>query len=426
MVLGFGGWAANLVIGAVSIVTLVFGAEVVVSKMEGVAKHYGVSEVVIAMTIVAVGTSLPELALHVIGSLNILASSGSLLDVFLVDPVATFLGSHSTAVTALANQTAVSSSVAVNSTQTYLTTSGTVLGANIGSDVVQQTLVLGLVIISSALLAKKHSFRFSRKFLIRDYAPMMGTTLMTLILALNWEGVLAFLSGGSLNAGGLLTRVDGLILVGSFVAYMFYLYTTRKEELAEQGDTEPSKRPLLDFFMGIGAMMLVIVSAEVFLRVVEVVVAETGLSGSMIGVASVGVVSAFPEMITAISGLRHGSEGISLGTLIGSNITNPLLAIGLGSMISTYAVPRPLVLWDLPMETLTAGVLLTYMFSKEAIGDFLAKPFRFIGLEAVAERLEATENRVVSVASAFLLVVLYVVYLYVRFNYFQYDFAHGG
>lgn len=414
MVLGFTGTLPVGLIGLFSILVLVYAAEIVVSKMEGVAKYYGVSEVVIAMTIVSIGTSLPELSLHLVGSIDILFSGSNVFPYMLQQPLSFMLdGFHPL----------LSSPEAVTS---YQDISATVLGSNIGSDVVQQTLVLGLVIISSALIADKHSFNFSRKFLIRDYAPMMGTTLMTLILALNWENVVNFLmNGGQLVAGGTLTRLDGLVLVGSFTAYMYYLYSTRKEELAEQGDSNPSKKPRLDFAIGIAAMLFVIGSAEIFLRVVEVLIAETGLSGSMIGVASVGVVSAFPEMITAISGLRQGSQGISLGTLIGSNITNPLLAIGAGSVISTYAVPGPLVLWDLPMETITAGVLLAYMFSKDSIGDFLGGWARKAGFENAAEYFESMENRVISVAGAGLLVVLYVVYIYVRFRYFQYDFVGG-
>jgi len=423
MVLGVEGFIANAVIGLASIITLVFGAEVVVAKMEGVAKSFGISEVVIAMTIVSIGTSLPELALHLVGSIKILLSSGAPLQLFLVDPSTVILGGHGEAIDFLAQQGIITAETAVTSSESFMSTSGAVLGANIGSDVVQQTLVLGLVIFSSAFVADRHSFRFSRKFLIRNYAPMMGTTLMTLILALNWRGVLNFLAGGTLNVSGTLTRLDGIVLIGSFIAYIFYLYTTRKEELAKQGDVSPSKSPLYDFFIGIGAMGVVIVSAEVFLRVVELAVAQTGLSQSMIGVASVGIVSAFPEMITAISGLRHGSEGVSLGTLIGSNITNPLLAIGSGAVISTYAVPRPLVLWDLPMETITAAVLLGYMFSKESIGDLLAIPARSLGLDKIASRLESTENRVIGLVGAFMLMALYVIYLYVRFTYFQYDFA---
>ena len=423
MVLGFSGLAANALIGILSIVVLVYAAEVVVSKMQAVAKAYGISEVVIAMTIVAIGTSLPELALHIIGSLKIITSAGNPLNLLNAGPSVFTLGSHIDAVNVLNQSANISASTISNSTQIYQNTSGAVLGANIGSDVVQQTLVLGLVIFSSAVMAGKKGFRFSRKFLIRDYAPMIGTTLMTLILALNWRGVLNFFSGGTLQVSGTLTRLDGAILLLSFVLYMFYLYTTRNEELAQQGDSEPSSSPRIDFIVGIVAMAVVLGSAEVFLRVVELAVEHTGLSGSMIGVASVGIVSAFPEMITAISGLRQGSEGVSLGTLIGSNITNPLFAIGLGSLISTYAVPRPLVLWDLPMETATAGVLLLYMFSKESIGDLLARPARRLRMNWLASKFEATENRKISIAGALLLVLLYVIYIYVRFRYFQYDFA---
>jgi cation:H+ antiporter len=89
----------------------------------------------------------------------------------------------------------------------------------------------------------------------------------------------------------------------------------------------------------------------------EVVVQRTGIGGSLIGVITLGVASALPELITAISGVHQGDSGISLGTLVGSNITNPLVAIGGGAIISRYWVPGPLVLWDLPWETVTGAVL---------------------------------------------------------------------
>lgn len=368
MVLGFSGIVPNAVIGLISIVMIVFGAEKVVEKMEGVAKYYDVSEVVIAMTIVSVGTSLPEIALHMVGSFNILADPGNIAK--------------------------------------FQTISATVLGSNIGSDVVQQTLVLGLVVMSAAFMHNSRNFRFSRKFLIRDYAPMMGTTLMTLILA--WDG--------------LLSRLDGVILFGSFVAYMYYLYTTRGEKLERQGSAKPSTRPRYDLVAGVLFMILVIYSAEIFLRVVELGIQATGLSGSMIGVATIGIISAMPEMVTAISGLRQGAEGLSLGTLIGSNITNPLLAIGAGSIVSTYAVPRPLVLWDLPMETATAAFLLVYLLNKDKIGNAIAPLFGALGMARIQQRFENTENQVLTMAGAFLLVLLYVFYMYVRWTYFKVDF----
>ena len=419
------GVLANATVGVFSIIFLIAAAEFVVKKMEGVAKYYGISEVVIAVTIISVGTSLPEISLHLVGSAKILLSSGVLIEsigpsipVFLFEPFSQVAAS-------LAEQGVITDQASSQALEVYRQQSGTVVGASIGSDVVQETLVIGLVILSSSLLASKHSFKFSRKFLIRNYAPMVGTSFITLFLALNWKGVASFLTGGSLSVTGVLTRLDGLILVGSFVAYMYYMYTTRGEQLAEQGDASASERPVVDLVIGLFAMIVVIVSADMFLNVVEVFVRRTGLSGSMIGVATVGVVSAFPEMITAISGLRHGSQGVSLGTLVGSNITNPLLAIGSGAALSTYTVPRPLVLWDLPMEILLAGLPVVYMYFRSDLGNLISKPFYFFGYSSAGGRLSEVEDKRLSIVGALILIVLYFFYLYVRFTYFQYDFIGG-
>lgn len=424
MVLGFTSFIPLALIGAASALLLVFAAETVVNKMEGVAKYYDISEVVIAVTIVSVGTSLPEIALHVVGSIEILFSSTTPIKSILADPVVAILGSHAESVNILAQNGVISSEAANSSAEVFRNTSGTVMGASIGSDVVQETLVIGLVIISSAVLAGKNGFRFSRKFLIRDYSPMVATTVITLMLALNWRGVIRFISGGPMNLTGTLTRLDGLLLVGSFAAYMYYLYTTREEKLAEQGDIKASEKPVFDLVFGIAAMVAVVGSAQVFLNVVEVAVAQTGLSGSMIGVATVGVVSALPEMTTAISGMRHGSEGVSLGTLVGSNVTNPLLAIGGGAVISSYAVPQPLILWDLPMEIVLAGLPVLYMFKRDSISSLFSKPFRKIGWASTAVRMDEAENQVLSIGAALVLIALYFFYLYVRFKYFPQDFVN--
>jgi len=93
------------------------------------------------------------------------------------------------------------------------------------------------------------------------------------------------------------------------------------------------------------------------LAITEIVVSRTGIGGSLIGVLTLGVASALPEFTTALAGIRNKENGISLGTLVGSNITNPLVAIGGGALISTYAVPRPLIIWDLPWETMTGAAL---------------------------------------------------------------------
>lgn len=357
MVFGLG-FTGQLVVGFICMFILVFGAEKVVDKMTSIAAYYGIPDVVIAVSVISIGTSLPEIAAHVTASAGIL--SGSL---------------------------------------NYEIASSTVLGANIGSDVVQQTLVIGLVILGSIIInirrstsliggitsnlsntlevAKETKFEFSESFLKKDYFPMIGTTLMCTVLG--WDG--------------LYSRLDGLVLFGSFLAYMYYIYHTRDERLNQ--DTTPSDNIRRDIGIGLIGMIAVLASAHVILSVAETVVARTGLGGSLIGVATVGIVSALPEMMTALGGVKHQAEGISLGTLIGSNITNPLLAIGGGSILSTYWVPRPLVLWDLPMETITAALLLGYLL--------------FVSDKKLGWK------------GGLYLVGLYIFYIVIRFTYFAAD-----
>ena len=172
-----------------------------------------------------------------------------------------------------------------------------------------------------------------------------------------------------LGVDGSFSRIDGLILFGSFLGYMYYLYADERKHYREEdhgfgesGETpegipQNKKEALRDGIIALIALVLTVGSAMVALQITEFVVMKTGIGGSLIGVITLGVASALPELITAISGVRHGDSGISLGTLIGSNITNPLVAIGGGALISTYWVPRPLVLWDLPWETITGAIL---------------------------------------------------------------------
>ncbi len=325
----FQGLLGNSILGILGIIVLVYSAEYVVNRLVLLAHHYGVSDAFVGMTAMSIGTSLPEIGSHLVASWGILTGR---------------LG--------------------------YETASGTVLGANIGSDVIQQTFVLGLVIFIVGGLT------FSDDFLKHNYSMMVATTLMCIILGLD----------------GTYSRWDGALLLLVFVWYMYHLYARQDFDVPEK---EPLTRPAyVEILLALGGMAVLLGSSYIVLDVTEFVVEQTGLGSSLIGVFSLGLASALPELFTAIHGIREGAAGISLGTLIGSNITNPLVAIGGGSLLSTYFVPKPLVYWDLPMETVTAGLLLLYLFQ--------------------------TDRKLDRWGAAYLM-VLYFVYAFVRMQYFAVD-----
>ncbi len=307
-----------IAVGLVAITVLVLSSNVAVTKLTGLAGYFRLSTTFVGVTVVSIATSIPEIAAHFTASFGILSGA---LD--------------------------------------YEVSSAVVLGANIGSDVIQQTVVMAIVIFIAGAL------RFKRYFLWKTMIPMIATTIMCIVLGID----------------GTFSRVDGLILFGSFIAYMYYLYVDERKHYKEQdhGFTEDgelpegvpgsSKEAWGYFFVALLALLFTVGSAMVALQVTEIVVDRTGVSGSLIGVLTLGIASALPELVTAVAGIRKGDVGLPLGTLIGSNITNPLVAIGGGAIISTYWVPRPLVMWDLPWETVTGAILWVILwFSKGKIG----------------------------------------------------------
>ena len=302
------------IVGLVGLAALILSADEVVKRLVGLAGYFNLSTTFMGMTVVSVATSIPEISSHLTASVGILRGT---LD--------------------------------------YKIGSAIVLGANIGSDVVQQTLILGLVVFAAGTLY------FRRYFLFKSMLPMIGTTLMCIILGLDRT----------------YSRIDGLILFGTFIGYTYFLYWDERKYFdksaagsvaaTEEAKDVPKSGGEAAKWAGIalGAMVVTVLSAQIVLGVTEFVVQTTGIGGSLIGVLTLGIASALPELTTAISGIKNKEHGISLGTLIGSNITNPLVAIGGGALLSTYWVPRPLVVWDLPWETITGAILWLFLWVRK-------------------------------------------------------------
>lgn len=331
--LGLGG---SVVLGFIAVIAVVYGAEIAVDKLTALAAYFGIPDVLIAMSVVSIGTSLPEIISHIVASVGIL-----------------------------------------NGNLSYEIASATVLGANTGSDIIQQTLIVGIVIFSFSIMGAKKHFTFTDQFLKKDFLPIIGTSLMAWYVS--WDGIVS--------------RLDGLVLIASFIGYMYYLFRTRDERLNDKAD--PSDNVRKDILVAVIALATVLAAAHIVLNVTELLVQATGLGGSIIGVVTLGIVSALPELFTAIEGIRQKASGISLGTLIGSNVTNPLLGYGIGGLLSTYWVPRPLVLIDLPTETVTALILLLWVLF-------------------VSDRKLGWKGGIV-------LVFTYIAYIIIRFSFFAAD-----
>ncbi|MFB6107521.1 MAG: sodium:calcium antiporter [Haloplanus sp.] len=280
---------ATLLVGGAALFVLVRAAALVVARSLRLARHYDVSDALLGMTVVAVGTSLPELAAHITASVGILAG-----------------------------------------TFEYGVASATALGGNMGSSTAQQTLLFGVFLVGYG------GVELPRSFLRENYLPMVAAILLTLAVA----------------ADGTVSRVDGLLLLVSYAAYTAYSisHRTRTPNLPRT-ESADVRRDVAVVVLGVAALF---VSAFVVLDAVQTAVDGLRLGGSMVGVVTLGLAAALPELTTVAQSIRRRAPYVAVGTLVGSNVVNLLLGVGLGGTLSTYAVPPSVVVWDLPFKLVVA------------------------------------------------------------------------
>jgi cation:H+ antiporter len=285
----------QVIIGAVALYALVTAASRAIQRLLALAEYYNIDEVLIGMTVLAVGTGLPEVSAHLIASLGILSGT---LD--------------------------------------FQITSAVVIGGNTGSSTVQQLLLVGVLLIGYG------SIPLTPAFVRKSYVPMLATFVLTFILA--WDG--------------LISRLDGAVLVVAYVGYVG-MQVAGREQLPPL-EERPSLNPRRDAIVAAGLLGLVLLAASVLLSVVEIIVTMLALGGSMVGVLTIGVAAALPELTAVLDAIRRRSPNVALGTLIGSNIVNPLVGIGLGGTLSTYYVPPAVIFWDLPFKFIAGTLLLCW------------------------------------------------------------------
>ena len=214
--------------------------------------------------------------------------------------------------------------------------SGIITGNAIGSCIAQIAIILG---ISGLFL----NIKMIRKMVFRD-----GIVLLLSILILF-----------GLSYDGFISRVEGVILILSYVSYYYVLIKTQTSE--DHGDsTEKNYTGLqLILFLLFGFIMLLVSSHAVISNAMNL--AENwGVAQSFVGIVLVGVGTSLPELAVSVGAALRKSPGMSIGNIIGSNIFDTLIPIGVGGVISTTNMDRDLLWYDLPF--LFGITLLTVLF----------------------------------------------------------------
>ena len=246
----------------IGLILLCFGGNWLVSGGVTIAKKFRISNLVIGMTIVAYGTSTPELAASIAAA-----------------------GDHS----------------------------AIILGNIIGSNIANVGMVIGVAAILVPLAVHKSVLR-------KEIPIMLGVSALLVLLSIDGE----------------LSQYDGILLLiglGVFAVYTFR--SALKQRQKSKDDSNSNKNNIYVKSIGLIAIGIVVLYIGAILTVDNAVIIATefGLSEKIIGLTVIAIGTSLPELITSIIAIRKGHSDIGIGNIIGSNIYNILMIMGVGAAL---------------------------------------------------------------------------------------------
>ena len=225
--------------------------------------------------------------------------------------------------------------------------SGIVVGSAIGSIVGQIGFVLGLTGLMAYLT-------LPRRIIFQHGAVLLAATVLLFLVALD----------------GMVTRTEGLILIALYVIYIFVLLRGEKLPIDTHEPVAPGRfNPWVLLVLGLGTL---ITGSELTVRSVVDLATTFEVSEAVISVVVIGFGTSLPELSISISAILKKKVQLSVGNIIGSNILDTLLPIGIAALISPLLFERGFLLFDLPFIFVLTFLTLIFFVRIRGLQNFEA------------------------------------------------------
>ncbi len=282
------------------LVLILAGANALTDGASAIAKRMGISELVVGLTVVAFGTSTPELVISVVSAIN---------------------GNSQLAI-------------------------GNVVGSNIMN-----------ILVIIGVTAMVRPITVTRSVMSLEIPMVILSSAVLLVLG----------NSGSIDGGGVneVSRVSGIFLLIFFLLFMRYTFASAKQpDLSPAAPAEPRPdsasmpvwKSALYVVLGLAALIW---GGDRFVDGASRIAAGLGVSEAVIGLTIVAVGTSLPELATSVVAATKGRAGLAVGNVIGSNIFNVLMVLGVSATIK----PLPFdSIGNFDLLTLLTASILFYLF----------------------------------------------------------------
>ncbi len=165
--------------------------------------------------------------------------------------------------------------------------------------------------------------------------------------------------------GGSLGRIDGILLLAAFIAYLAFVLVKAFKNRETSIDSDVKKmHPVLSVVCIVGGLAAVIFGGDLVVDNAVAIAQRLNWSESFIGLTIIAIGTSLPELVTSVVAAKKGESGLALGNVIGSNLFNIMLVLGLSSSISPIATDMSMIINVIIMLLVTALVYVFCMIKK--------------------------------------------------------------
>ncbi|WP_276257707.1 sodium:calcium antiporter [Haloglomus litoreum] len=263
----------------VGLAALVAGADRAVTAAADLALYYGVSAFFIGVTLISVGTSVPEMVTSVYAA--------------------------------------------------YYGAGDLVVGNIVGSETAQITLAIALVAFIAPFVTERRN--------VLVYGSAMILAMIIMILTLD---------------DGVIGRAEGFLMMLAYLQFIYTLYTNEGGEEITEEVVEPTEPPARSVAVIVVGLVFVVGGGQLMVTNGVALARLAGIPEYVVGLLT-GLGTTLPEIVVAGIAAHEGRGGISVGSILGSNITDPVFSLGVGALFFDVVVE----------DTATLLPSLTYMLA---------------------------------------------------------------
>lgn len=281
----------NIIWMIAGIALVLWGADRLTDGAVAIAERMHISQMVIGLTIVAMGTSMPEFFVSFMSALK--------------------------------------------------DTPDMAVGNVVGSNIFNTLLIVGCAALVTPIMILPATVK-------KDIPFAMVASVALLLMCLD----------------GNISRIDAVVLLGLFAVFMYITLKGAKEnEQPMQQTSAKGGKPFMSVVWIVVGLVCLVFGSNLFVDAATVIARQLGVSDAVIGLTIIAGGTSFPELATSVVSARKGQSGIAIGNVLGSNVFNILLILGITGVMSPMTL-QGITTVDLTMLVVSMVMLWLFSFTK--------------------------------------------------------------